>query len=158
MSVRSNRARGLRFEAELARRLSVLGVRSLPMSACRAGDLAVINSQIRIVECKVVSGGAFRVRNLEQHALLTLFSSGGASFYYAVRFVTGPTASEIRLFHIGTDSGPVYPITGGYSLEEFVEHIRGHGKKARGSAALAGALRETQAALDKALTVAEVTA
>ena len=158
MSVRSNRARGLRFEAELARRLAALGVRSLPMSACRAGDLAVINSQIRIVECKVVSGTRFTVRNHEQHALLTLLSSGGASFYYAVRFVTGPTTAEIRLFHIGSDSGPIYPVTGGYSLDQFARHVRRHTKKASGTAGLAAQLRVARNEIDKALTVAEVSA
>lgn len=123
----NNQQNGTMFESKLKSLLKKEGIKAFLLAIPESADLIVLNGTHRLIECKTTHTALWTVKNKSQHERLISFAKDGISVYYAIRF-TLKHKSTIRFFHILTSDYP-YDVRGGYSLEEFVYHLKvGHYK------------------------------
>ncbi len=120
-----NHKNGIEWETELKRIFKNNNLTVLNLGYNEIGDLVVFDGKPRVIECKVVHNNKFYLsRNTKQSKRLYELYSRGISVYYAIKFII-KHKSYIRFFIIKESDNPLtLNINNGYSLTEFLEHVK----------------------------------
>ncbi|MEM3846208.1 MAG: hypothetical protein QXV17_08200 [Candidatus Micrarchaeaceae archaeon] len=122
----NNYKNGTNWEIELKHIFKLNNLVVLNLGFNEIGDLVVFDGKPRVIECKVVHNNNkfYLSRNPKQSKRLYELYSKGISVYYAVKFIINHK-SYIRFFIIKEKNNPlVLTIDNGYSLTEFLEHVK----------------------------------
>ena len=119
-----NKQLGLQFEKELKSTLKDSGLTVLNLGYNELGDIVVLNGKARIIECKVSHKPRFyKSKNPKQSLRLKELYAKNISVYYAIKFIN-KHKSTIKFFIIKDDDPVALDMNEGYSLDEFLNHVK----------------------------------
>jgi len=118
----NNKKNGIQFEVELKKILNDNGIFTLNLGFNETADLIVLNDKPWLIECKTTHKAIWYRKNSKQYYKLMDFVKRGKSVYIAIKFVVNRRA-VIKFFYL-KDAPYPYKMTEGYSLNDFIKHVK----------------------------------